>query len=410
MRRIILVICIVLAASSAAWATSAYTQQDSTATSRKIVYDPIDYSQVKAQLDKASRKTFWQRLVERMRTPLFKNDPDSKFYLMGSVGLGYMTETGIMFSARTTGLYDREISGPLDSPSMISLAANVSVTGFYAINIDGSNYFTDGKNRLSYSIDLTSLPIRFWGLGYEAADVNPRTEYTKKYHQAMVRYMRHVVDKFWVGANLDFRYGYGGSFNSFEKEYLVQGGQTQRAATSTGIGIVAEYDNRDSKINTSRGIYISLLTEMRPKILGDVDDDLWHITAVADFFQPVWQGGLLAVDLYGDLWSSATPWVFWPAVGGDFRMRGYYYGRYTDRKMLSAQAEIRQKIYGPLSCCVWGGTASLFSSHKLFDFSELLPNGGLGIRIDLGKSGRLRIDYGFGRKSNELVISINEAF
>ena len=78
--------------------------------------------------------------------------------------------------------------------------------------------------------------------------------------------------------------------------------------------------------------------------------------------------------------------------------------------MLSAQVELRQKIYGPLSCSVWGGAASLFSSHKLFDFSELLPNGGLGLRLDLGKSSRLRIDYGFGRKSNEFIISINEAF
>ena len=102
--------------------------------------------------------------------------------------------------------------------------------------------------------------------------------------------------------------------------------------------------------------------------------------------------------------------MFWPAIGGDYRMRGYYFGRYTDRKMLSAQAEVRQHIYGPLSCCVWGGAASLFSSHKLFDFSELLPNGGLGLRIDIGKSGRLRIDYGFGRNSNGLIININEAF
>ncbi|MBR2398987.1 MAG: hypothetical protein IKA96_03405, partial [Alistipes sp.] len=61
-------------------------------------------------------------------------------------------------------------------------------------------------------------------------------------------------------------------------------------------------------------------------------------------------------------------------------------------------------------CCAWGGAASLFSSHKLFDFSELLPNGGVGLRVELGKSGRLRVDYGFGRKSNELVVSINEAF
>lgn len=408
--RILLLIGILLAATFAVQAKSVYQEQDSTVMQSKTIYDPTNYSQVKVNLERASRKTFWQRVVDFMRTPIIKNNPDGKFQLTGSVGAGYMRETGVMLSAKALGLYDKQITGPLDMPSNVSLAANVSVTGFYAINLAGNNYFTEGRNRLSYGVDLTSLPIRFWGLGFEAADMNPRTKYTKKYHQAKARYMRHVAGDFWVGANLDFRYGYGGDFNSIGLEYLLQGGQARRSATSAGVGIVAEYDSRNSRINTTRGIYVSLLTEMRPKILSDIDEDLWHITAVANIFQPVWQGGVVAVDLYGDLWSSATPWVFWPAVGGDFRMRGYYYGRYTDRKLLSAQVELRQKIYGPLSCSVWGGAASLFSSHKLFDFSELLPNGGLGLRLDLGKSSRLRIDYGFGRKSNEFIISINEAF
>ena len=410
MRRILLIFGFMLAATFAVQATTMCLPQDSTATLRKTIYDPTDYSQVRTNLERASRKTFWQRFVERMRKPLIENSPENKFHLAGSVGLGYMSETGVMLSARATGLYDRDINGSLDYPSIISVAANVSVTGFYAINIAGENYFTDGKNRLSYGVDLTSLPIRFWGLGYEAAKVNPRTEYTKKYHQAKARYLHHVVNNFWVGANLDFRYGYGGEFDPTGLEYLLQGGQSRHSATSAGVGLVAEYDSRNARINTTKGVFVSILAEMRPEFMSNIDDNLWHITAVADIFQPVWQGGVLAIDLYGDLWSSATPWVFWPAIGGDNRMRGYYYGRYTDRKMLSAQAELRQKIYGPLSCCAWGGAASLFSSHKLFDFSELLPNGGVGLRVELGKSGRLRVDYGFGRKSNELVVSINEAF
>lgn len=410
MRRILLAICFVLTATTAAQATQTHIKQDSNSLQRKTIYDPTNYSQVQRNLAQASDKTFWQRVIDRFRTPLFNNAPNNKFHLNGSVGIGYTSETGVLFTAKAAGIYDKEINGPLDFPSTISIAANVSVTGFYAINIAGNNYFTDGKNRLSYGVDLSSLPIRFWGLGYEAADVNPRAEYTKKYHQAKVRYMRHVADKFWVGANLDFRYGYGGELNELAIGYLTEAGQHIREAASAGVGLVAEYDSRDRKINTTRGIYFSLLTEMRPKMLSDIDDNLWHITAVADMFCPIWQGGVLAVDLYGDLWSSATPWVFWPAIGGDYRMRGYYFGRYTDRKMLSAQAEVRQHIYGPLSCCVWGGAASLFSSHKLFDFSELLPNGGLGLRIDIGKSGRLRIDYGFGRNSNGLIININEAF
>ena len=153
-----------------------------------------------------------------------------------------------------------------------------------------------------------------------------------------------------------------------------------------------------------------MLTEVRPRALGDCRSTLWHITATADWYHPLWRDAVAAIDLYADLWSSATPWLFWPSVGGTSRLRGYYTGRYTDRKMVAAQVELRQHIYGPIGVCVWTGAANVCSSHKLFDWSEILPNYGLGVRLALGEKTSLRIDYGFGRRSNGLVINVNEAF
>lgn len=149
---------------------------------------------------------------------------------------------------------------------------------------------------------------------------------------------------------------------------------------------------------------------MRPRALGNCGTTLWHITATADWYHPLWRDAVVALDLYADLWSSATPWLFWPSLGGSSRLRGYYAGRYTDRKMVTAQVEVRQHIYGPIGVCLWGGAANVCSSHKLFDWSEILPNGGLGVRLALGQKTALRIDYGFGRRSNGLVINVNEAF
>lgn len=151
--RILLLIGILLAASFAVQAKSVYQEQDSTVMQSKTIYDPTNYSQVKVNLERASRKTFWQRVVDFMRTPIIKNNPDGKFQLTGSVGAGYMRETGVMLSAKALGLYDKQITGPLDMPSNVSLAANVSVTGFYAISLAGNNYFTEGRNRLSYGVD-----------------------------------------------------------------------------------------------------------------------------------------------------------------------------------------------------------------------------------------------------------------
>ena len=194
------------------------------------------------------------------------------------------------------------------------------------------------------------------------------------------------------------------------ESYVVDQGISRRSAFSVGLGVVAQYDSRDNGYSTTSGWFLSLLTEIRPKGFGDCGSTLWHVKATADYFTPLWTGSVLGVDLYADLWSSATPWFMWPCVGGGSRMRGYYFGRYTDRKMATAQVELRQHIYGPFGCVVWGGVGSVVDSHKSVDFSKLLPNYGLGVRIDLGKGSRLRIDYGFGRHSNGVVIGMNEAF
>ena len=119
---------------------------------------------------------------------------------------------------------------------------------------------------------------------------------------------------------------------------------------------------------------------------------------------------MIALDLYADMWSWNTPWLFWAKMGGENRMRGYYYGRYTDRKMATAQLELRQTIFGPISGVVWGGAGSVFASHRLIDLKRLLPNYGVGIRVGALGTTSLRIDYGFGRHSSGLVININEAF
>ena len=90
--RVSIVVGILLATLCAAPVAMAQTVQDSTSVQRKVIYDPINYSQVRANLEWASKKTFWQRMVERFRAPLIKNNPDNKF--IGEL-VGYMSNSEI---------------------------------------------------------------------------------------------------------------------------------------------------------------------------------------------------------------------------------------------------------------------------------------------------------------------------
>lgn len=374
-------------------------------TTRTVYYDPIDYNAVRRNLEAASRKTFLQRAVSALTQPLAQRE---NLHITSHVGIAYSQEVNLAFTAAATARYKSGKSVPM--LSWASLSGMVSVNGFFRLQLSGTNYFGSGKDKLQYDLGGGSLPIRFWGLGYDAADSNPRTEYTRRDFNSTFRYLHQFTRNLWLGAGVNLRYGKGDKFGVNGEEYLSSGSQRVRSAFTSGISLSGIFDTRDNAHTTTRGFYLSLMGEVRPKALGNFDKTLWHIVAQADYFQPLWRGGVMAVDLYGDLWSSATPWFYWPSVGGSERMRGYYLGRYTDRNMVTAQVELRQTVYGPIGVCVWGGAGSIFDSHKNFDASKILPNAGVGLRFAVAGQTALRIDYGFGRHSQGLIINVNEAF
>lgn len=411
------ILCVMITAAAATTAAAQEnraivgdTARRHTAPATQIVYaDPTNYAAVRANLAKASRPTFGQRLAERLRRPLLTSEPARNLDIAATAGIGYTQETGVAVAIAATGRFSAAPHDTLTPLSAATLAATVSVTGFYRFRSTGGILFGRGNRRLTWDADVGSVPMRFWGLGYEAADRNPRTEYTRKSQSLAAKYMVRAAGPLYVGFGIDLRHAEAARLDATGERYLAAQNQP-RHAFSTGLGITAELDTRDNPHRATEGIYLAMLAEIRPRALGKCDATLWHITATADWYHTLWRGAVAAVDLYADLWSSATPWLFWPSVGGTNRLRGYYTGRYSDRKMVSAQAELRQHIYGPIGLCVWGGAANVCSSHKLFDWSEILPNYGFGVRLALGEETSLRIDYGFGRRSNGLVINVNEAF
>lgn len=364
----------------------------------------IDYQAVQQALDRASQPTLFQRVARRLSMPIIS---DERLQLSSHVGLAYTRETNLAFTLSASAAYRAEEEYPL---SRANAAVMASIDGFFRVQVAGEHLFRLGEGRLLYDASVASLPTRFWGLGYDAATSNARTQYTLHTTYGTATYLHHIVGGLHLGAGVDLRYGAGQQVEPLAEEYLQYGGQSVRSAYTTGLSLTARYDTRDSQYNATRGLYLALTSEVRPKGLGNYSQTLWHLTAQANYYQSLWQGAVAALDLYADAWSSSAPWFYWPAMGGQSRMRGYYYGRYTDRKMATAQVELRQRIYGPVGVVVWGGAGSLFSSLKTFDWGKILPSYGIGVRLAAGDRTALRIDYGFGRRCSGLIINVNEAF
>ena len=373
-------------------------------------YSPIDYSAVIEQLNRASQPTAWQRFADWIGKRQCASLTDGrKMAVRGNAGIGYTQETNLMFAASAFGFYSLNSENQHLPYSYTSLIGAMSVNGSYRLLADNNLALTTHDN-LSVTLGVGSMPVKFWGLGYHAAASGAVSKYLRNDFFTDVEYRRRIVGSFSLGAELDFRYASADDVQPLAREYLQQAGINEYSFTTTGIGLSARWDGRKMRNNRTQGFYLQLSGAVHPQLLGSHDDTLWHVEATANYYQPLWMGGELALDMYADAWSWNTPWLFWAKVGGENRMRGYYYGRYTDRKMATVQMELRQNIYKIISGAVWVGAGSVFSSHKLFAVDEILPNYGVGLRVAVAENLLLRVDYGFGRNSHGLIINVNEAF
>lgn len=351
------------------------------------------------------RKGFLRRIVRYFEGSNVDRTFEKKIDVTFAGGPSFSKNTSLGIGLLAAGLYRLDRTDSVTVPSDVSVFANVSVSGFYALGVTGNTIFAHNRQRVNYTVMFSSAPRSLWGIGYDAGRYNPESTYSEKHYLVEASYLHEVLPRTYVGGIASFEHTRGVKFS--DQAYLY--GQ-KRSYTATGIGLIVEYDSRDFIPNPYRGVYVSFQERFFPKGLGNCERSLWRTTFTADAYGQVWKGGVLAADLYAVFNSDGTPWPMLARMGGGQRMRGYYQGRYTDNDMITVQVELRQRIWRRIGCAVWGGAGNVFPSLGRFDWSQTLPNYGAGFRWELKKRVNVRLDYGFGKKTSGFLLNINEAF
>ena len=185
-------------------------------------------------------------------------------------------------------------------------------------------------------------------------------------------------------------------------------GEKSRIGT-TGIGASVVYDSRDVITDCHNGIYFKIEQGFYPKFLGNKYD--FMMTDIFDTYNRVWKGGILAFDLHGKFNYGNVPWTMKSRMGGQFRMRGYYEGQYRDNNLIEVQLELRQHLWKRNGMVLWVGAGNVFENFRKFNFSETLPNFGIGYRWEFKSRVNVRLDLGFGKDfKTGFMFNINEAF
>lgn len=350
------------------------------------------------------RNSIFRRLIRYFEQANEDRTQEKKFDLTWVLGPSYSAVTKVSLGILASGLYRIDRTDTITQPSNVSLYANISTSGYYKVGVTGLNLMDRNRHRIKYDISFASMPIDYWGIGYDMAQAEKSSMVEKRY-RIDAEYQYEMARNFFAGAALDFTHA--AAKKVANPEYML--GQRDKY-TATGFGLSLQYDSRDFAPNPYRGIYLNLRETYFPAALGTTET-IWRTTFTGNYYQRLWKGCTLALDAYLEYNSGKEiPWAMVAQLGGGYRMRGYYLGQYRDNAMIEVQAELRQKIYNRHGIAVWVGAGNVFPNFNSFRWSQTLPNYGIGYRWEFKHRVNVRVDYGRGRHGGSVVFNVNEAF
>ncbi|MDR2385726.1 MAG: outer membrane protein assembly factor [Tannerella sp.] len=345
--------------------------------------------------------SYWNQLIHGNIDRTFEQKMDISFGAMPS----YTREAGFGIGGMASGLYRIDRTDSTLRPSNITLVFNASLLGFYALSAEGNNYFKGGKSVLSYDVTFTARPLDFWGISYDACKINPVINYTRKKILIDANYQYRLSGNWYVGGKLYFAYTY---ITKIDDLSYIEG--QKKNYLTTGLGVSLQYDSRDFVPNPKRGVYLMLRQSVFPEIFGNSGKTHYRTTFIADGYKNLWQGAIVAADLFGEFNPGSAPWTLREELGNNWRMRGYYEGRYMDNNMVIGQVELRQHIIQRFGCTAWIGSGAVFPAFDRFRAKNMLITYGIGWRWEFKHNVNFRIDYGFGKQTGGFVCNIGEAF
>jgi outer membrane protein assembly factor BamA len=179
----------------------------------------------------------------------------------------------------------------------------------------------------------------------------------------------------------------------------------------SGLGFIANYDNRDKIFFPSKGYFAELVLFNNSSVFGS-DFNYSKLILDASTFKTLPWKHIVAANFYAELTSGEPPFNQLSLLGGPKRMRGYFEGRYRDKQYFAFQVEYRMPLFWRFGLTLFGGYGLVGDDFASFQTENLLYSLGAGLRFELDTERKvnIRFDAGYGKKSSGMYITVAEAF
>jgi hypothetical protein len=321
----------------------------------------------------------------------------------------YTPETSLAFGGVLFNLFRTVPDDTLSNFSNVRTAIIFTLRTQLLIDVDHDIFTRNEKYRITGKFLFAKFPDYFYGIGNQTEEKNEEL-YSANNFNVKTQFMRQVFDNFYAGLIYNFYY-----LGNIDKK---EGGILDTASVvgsdggiNSGIGIILQWDTRDFNLNASRGHFIQLATRHYRDFLGsDFTYNIIELEALKFF--SLAPRHVLGLQFQGRFSNREVPFQQLSLLGGDKLMRGYYRGRYRDKVLYALQAEYRWQFYRRFGMVVFGGLGDVSEAFNSFDFSDVKPSYGLGLRYMILRQRKvnIRLDFGLGRETQGVYINITEAF
>ena len=290
-------------------------------------------------------------------------------------------------------------------------------------------FFKGDRFRIFGKFSYKNTEENFYGIGYNTNKDYVRSDSTSKYRYSGMQINPWFLfllgnSNIFAGPQIDINYDHltePGKFLVDEPSYKEAGGTANGYNNfNSGLGFLLTYDSRDVPANAYRGMYLDFRGMMYAKFIGS-DQTFYRLEIDYRQYKSLGKRRVLA-------WTAQTKNVFgdvpltqYALTGTPFDLRGYYMGQYRDKSSHVVMAEYRQmintdkstwikKMLSHIGYVAWGGCG--FMGPTPGKIEGVLPNLGLGLRIEVQPRMNVRLDFGRDMVNKQTLFYFNmtEAF
>ncbi len=278
----------------------------------------------------------------------------------------------------------------------------------------GANIFLPRERYIiRFENSFSKFPDKFWGLG-NRTDGNKPESYTFTQFYINPQLYRKVKGNLFLGGGFDFQRVFNLEYEPggyFERDQVL-GAYDLRDYTVFGYSLFINFDSRNHAYQSDRGALFRVkFSDFNKGFVSDYDFRVLEI----DFrkFIKVTGNSILALQSFNTFNFGNVPYRNLAILGGNNMMRGYFAGRYRDKKAITVQAEYRFPIEGRFAGVAFASAGEVASDFSDFSWERIKPAVGIGLRFAVLRQEKLnlRLDVATGNNGEvNYYIVLAESF